>query len=330
MKRIFKYLLYALSVILLLALALVGWIMVTKPNVSPPQEMSIERTPERIERGEYLANHVMLCMDCHAQRDYSLFAGPIAPGTEGSGGEVFDQKMGFPGRFISPNITPSGVGDWTDGELFRAITTGVTKDGQALFPVMPWPNFAKMDPEDIKAVIAYIRTLEPIDVVREKSQADFPVNIIMRTFPQEATFSDRPDPSDKIAYGEYLVTAASCGDCHTKMEKGEFTGTYLAGGQAFPLPGGIVATSHNLTPHESGIGKWSREMFIDAFKQFRDSSYQHKAVNPGDEQTIMPWIQYGGMTDSDLSAIYDYLQSLEPVENEVVKYTHTDNKVTPQ
>ncbi len=228
MKRIFKYLLYALGIFLLFVLAFVGWIMATKPNVGPPKDITIERTPERIEHGEYLAKHVMLCMDCHAEQDFTLFAGPIKPGTEGSGGEVFDQSMGFPGRFISRNITPAGIGDWTDGELYRAITCGVTKDGRALFPVMPYANYGKLDPEDIKDVIAYIRTITPVDIQREPSKADFPMNIILRTIPQKASPGKRPDPSNSIVYGEYLVTASACGECHTKIEKGEFIGEFLA------------------------------------------------------------------------------------------------------
>jgi len=223
-KRILKYLLYIIGGLLLFGIAFVVWIIITKPNVGPPEDITIERTPERIERGQYLANHVMVCMDCHSKRDFSLFSGPIVPGTEGGGGEIFDQNLGFPGRFISPNITPAGISDWTDGELYRAITCGVTKNGEALFPVMPYPNYGKLDPEDIKSIIAYIRTIKPVDVQQEKSKADFPMNIIMRTFPTKASPVKRPDPSDHVAYGEYLVTAASCGDCHTKKEKGKITG----------------------------------------------------------------------------------------------------------
>ena len=53
------------------------------------------------------------------------------------GGDVFDQKFGFPGKYYAKNITPEGISRYTDGELFRVITTGVTKEGKALFPVMP-------------------------------------------------------------------------------------------------------------------------------------------------------------------------------------------------
>jgi len=160
MKRFLRYLLYGLGFILFIVIAFVGWILLTKPNVGAAKDITIQPSKEKVDRGRYLANHVMLCMDCHSKRDFSLFSGPPTPGTEGSGGEVFDETMGFPGRFISANITPAGIGDWTDGELFRLITTGVKRDGSPIFPVMPYQNFGKLDPEDIESVIAYLRSYE--------------------------------------------------------------------------------------------------------------------------------------------------------------------------
>jgi len=326
MKRFVRYLLYILVTLIIIVVVFVGWIMATKPNVGPAEHMNIERTPERIARGEYLANHVMLCMDCHAIRDFRYFAGPISPGTEGSGGQVFDQSMGFPGRFISRNITPAGIGDWTDGEIYRAITTGVTRDGHAIFPVMPYANYALLDPEDIKSVIAYIRTLQPNNVEIEKSKSDFPFNIIMRTIPQKAEPMPRPDPSETVAYGKYMVTAGACRECHTKFEGGKFVGPPLAGGRSFVFPDGGILTSPNLTPHLTGLGEWTKEKFISTFKQYSDSSYLTQPLQPGHMQTLMPWIMYAGMHESDLGAIYDYLQSLDPVENEVVKFVPPKSK----
>src|SRR6202012_5065901 len=112
---------------------------------------------EKIERGRYLANYVTVCMDCHSTRDWSKFSGPLKEGTLGQGGELFNQKFGFPGTYYSRNITPEGISRYTDGELFRLITTGVTKEGKPMFPVMPYPYYGKMDPDDIMCVIAYIR-----------------------------------------------------------------------------------------------------------------------------------------------------------------------------
>jgi len=91
------------------------------------EDLKLEYTPERIERGRYLATAVSVCMDCHSTRDWSKFSGPLKEGTLGKGGDRFDHSVGMPGVFYSKNITPAGIGRYTDGELFRTITTGVTK-----------------------------------------------------------------------------------------------------------------------------------------------------------------------------------------------------------
>jgi mono/diheme cytochrome c family protein len=284
----------------------------------------VESSPEKIARGKYFANHVMLCIDCHSQRDFSLFSAPPFPGTEAAGGERFDQSMGFPGVFISPNITPAGIGDYTDGELFRLITTGVKKDGNPIFPVMPYPSYGKIDAEDIEAVIAYIRSLEPKETENERSKPDFPINLIMRTMPEEASLTKRPPESDAIAYGKYMVTASACADCHTQFENGSFTGQPLAGGRSFEFPDGSILTTPNLTPHETGLKNWSKAQFIERFKWYENTANINK-LKPGEMQTIMPWAMYAGMKTKDLAAIFDYLQSLEPVDNAVTKFSPKEN-----
>lgn len=321
MKKLLRIL---LAVVVILFVAVGGMITYVKsalPDVGPAPEMTIELYPERIERGKYLANHVMQCIECHAERDFSLFAAPPIEGTEGAGGDIFDQKFGFPGKFVAKNITPYGVGDWSDGELYRAITTGVSKDGSALFPIMPYHHFGLCDPEDIKAVIAYIRTLEPIEKVNEESVPDFPVNILINTMPQKFEPMTLPALEERIAYGKYITTAALCAECHTKKENGQVVGKSFAGGFEFKQPDGSVIRSANITPHETGIGKWSKEYFIDRFKTFADSSYTPHKVSAGQKQTMMPWMTYSGMTETDLGAIYDYLQTIPPVENTVVTYS---------
>ncbi|HLA53623.1 MAG TPA: hypothetical protein VK618_09975, partial [Flavitalea sp.] len=151
-------------VIVILGFAAVLYVTKALPDTGPPPDISIERTPERIERGRYLANHVTICMDCHSTRDWAKYAGPIAPnGGFGAGGEEFNPTMGFPGTFYAPNITPYSLGKWTDGEILRAVTTGVSKDGRALFPLMGYHRFGKMDKEDIYSIIAYLRTLGPVE-----------------------------------------------------------------------------------------------------------------------------------------------------------------------
>src|SRR5690606_12990955 len=100
------------------------------PNVAKTPERGVEQTHERIQRDQYLAMHVAACMDCHSSRDWSRYSGPLTAGTLGKGGEYFGPEMGFPGKFYSKNLTPAHLGEWTDGEIFRAITSGVDKNGK--------------------------------------------------------------------------------------------------------------------------------------------------------------------------------------------------------
>lgn len=82
---------------------------------SPAPELAEAITPERLERGRYLAENVMACVGCHSQRDWTKFGGPIQPGSIGMGGELFDEAIGIPGRIHVRNITPAALGSWSDG-----------------------------------------------------------------------------------------------------------------------------------------------------------------------------------------------------------------------
>lgn len=322
MKKGIRYLLYITGIMAMLVFSLIGYVTMALPNVGPAPELTVEITEDKVERGKYLANHVMLCMDCHAIRDFSLYAGPPTPGTLGGGGDVFDQNMGFPGRFVSRNLTPASLNDWTDGEIFRAITSGVSRDGSALFPVMPYLHYSQLDEQDIHAVIAYLRTLEPVVNELESSKPDFPVNILINTMPVKPNFNAMPDKEDVSNYGKYMITAAACTDCHTRMENGNYVGKPYAGGNEFNFPDGSVVRAANITPHETtGIGNWTKEMFVQRFRMYADSTYVPKKVLPGEMQTLMPWQMYGGMSEEDLGAIYEYLRTVPAVENSVVRFT---------
>ena len=155
------------------------------------------------------------------------------------------------------------------------------------------------------------------------------MNLIMRSIPTAAVHpASIPDPSNLAAYGEYMINAAGCADCHTPMEHGEFIeGMMYAGGQEFPLPMGTVR-SMNITPdEESGIGGWTEEMFVNRFRSYADSVYVDQPMGPTDFNTIMPWRMYADMTDLDLRAIYAYLsQKVTPVKNSVERFTPATGK----
>lgn len=322
MKKVFK----VLGIIVLLFIVLIaggiGYVKTFLPNVGEPQDLKIELTPERVARGEYLANCVTLCMDCHAKRDWNIFTGPPVPGTQGAGGERFDQKLGFPGVFYSRNITPYRLKTWTDGEIFRAITTGVDKAGKPLMPVMPYHNYGKMDSEDIYAIIAYIRSLPEIKNDIAASEPDFPFSVIMHMIPKKAEPQKRPAETDPLAYGAYMVNAAGCGECHTKFDgKQLVAGTEFGGGRVFELPGGTLTTPNISPDMETGIGNWTKEAFIKRFKMYSDSTYVPQKIDfTKDFATIIPWMMYTHMKESDLAAIYDYLRTVKKQSNSVIKW----------
>lgn len=307
----------ALVVVLFLCIAYIYFFL---PRV-PVQELKVDVTPERVERGKYLANHVTVCMDCHSTRDWSRFSAPPIPGTEGRGGEKFDQTMGFPGRFYSPNITPYSLSSWSDGEIYRAITSGVGKSDRPFFPVMPYPYYGQLDKEDIYCIIAYLRTLPSIEYKAPVSEADFPMNIILHMIPGKAALSVKPEKSDTLAYGRYLLLAASCIECHTKDKKGQIIKELaFSGGRKFQMPGGMLV-SPNITPDkETGIGSWTREDFIKRFKAFNLTTYSPPALNKGELMTLMPWTMYAGMDTTDLSSVYQALMALKPMNNKVVRW----------
>ena len=323
MKKVIKILVYTLALIVVAIIVLVTYVKLALPNVGKPEQISIERTPERIARGKYLANSVTVCIDCHSTRDWNQFSGPIIEGTEGKGGEVFDQKFGFPGSFHAKNITPASLSNWTDGEMLRAIASGVDKNGKALFPVMPHPNYGKLDREDLYSIIAYIRSLKPIEHQVPASVPDFPMNFILNTIPQKATYSKRPDTSNVLAYGQYIFTAAACNECHTKKEKGApVAGMELAGGFEFSIGSGGIVRSANITPdNETGIGKLTESEFLQKFKHYNDSSYLNPIIKKNTINTVMPWMMYRNMKEQDLKALFAYIKTFKPIKNVVVKYT---------
>lgn len=321
-----KILLSILVIIILVVVVAASYVKFALPKVDAAPDLHVASTPERVAHGAYLANHVTLCMDCHSTRDWSRFSGPMVAGTNGKGGELFNEKMGFPGTFYSKNITPANIKDWTDGEIFRAITTGVDKFGDALFPVMPYAHYGKMDKEDIYDIIAYIRTLQPIQNSTPDHQVTFPMNFILNTIPQNASLVQKPSKSDTIKYGAYLVNASACMECHSPVDKGQvIPSKAFEGGRLFQMPNGNVYSA-NISPDKAtGIGTWTAEQFVTRFKIYEDSANVTK-MGPKDINTIMPWTMFAGMDTSDLRSIYAYLQTVKPMDNKVTHFVARTDK----
>jgi hypothetical protein len=103
----------------------------------------------------------------------------------------------------------------------------------------------------------------------------------------------------------------------------------FAGGMEIKLPHGTIRTA-NITPdNETGIGNWSKEMFIARFKSFESDSAKNIPADIFKEyNTIMPWTMYAGMTNEDLGAVYDYLRNVKPVKKMVERYTPSKNELS--
>lgn len=315
MKKLGKILLITFVVLVLLLVAgislTIGWRPFIGPRTRPLTSRQFERTPQRLERGRYLATSLTGCMDCHSQRDWTKHGGPIVAGTEGRG-EPFPLP-GFPGTVVAPNITPdpaTGAGNWTDDQLARAIREGIAHDGGTLFPLMPYLEFARMSDEDLASIVVYIRSLPAINHAAPPTQIQFPVKYLIRNTPQPITGTvSSPNPADKLKWGEYLVQLGGCQSCHTPQSRGQaIAGMAFGGGQAFQGPWGTVSAA-NITPNPSGISYYDETLFIQALRTGYVKARELKA--------IMPYGVYGNLTDDDLKAMYAYLRTLAPVTHRV-------------
>lgn len=318
MKTLLKVV--GIIVLAIVALAVIGvsWLTLRKPAQRAAVAAKVQATPERVARGKYLVNHVSICLDCHSERtnQYGL---PFKPGREGVGGFIWDQKIGFPGTLAAANITPdreTGLGDWTDGEILRAMREGVDREGKALFPIMPYTHLRAMSDEDAKAVVAYLRTMKPLRYERPAKTLDVPLNFVEKFIPKPIEGAVvAPDKSDHLAYGKYLTTIALCSECHaSKDDKNQpIPGREFAGGWTMHTPQFSVVPT-NITPHPATyIGRATKEEFIGRFRAFSSFTAANAPAAVNGKNTLMPWISYSGMTDEDLGAIYDYLKTLPPI-----------------
>lgn len=320
-KKFFAIIKFSFFFIIVLLVAGYIYFNLAFPKTTLAPNVQIYSSPQQIQRGKYLANHVTVCISCHSSRDWSKFSGPIIPGTEGMGGEKFEK--GYPGTFYASNITPSGIGEWTDGEVLRVITTGVTRDERVLYPLMPYLQYQNLNIEDLYSIVGYIRTIKPIVNEVPVSSINFPMNLIVKTYPPKSyTPVTAVSDSTSIQYGKYLATIAVCKSCHTSAGENSVNDMIFAGGREFVTDNGIIRSS-NVTPDiETGIGSWTRDDFLQKFKQYAN---QNINVNRGDINTSMPWSSYSGMTDNDLTAIYNYLKTIPPVHNKITRLTVTKN-----
>lgn len=259
-----------------------------------------------IARGKHLVTGPAHCIDCHSWIHNKDSALRMGENVSLVGGTAFNLPFG---TFYTRNLTPdkeTGIGNMTDGEIARVLRYSVKKNGEAVLPFMPFQNLSD---EDLTAIISYLRSLQPVRNPVPDHQYNVVGNLI------KAFLIKPAGPTEKIAvavkedttaeYGRYMVMAvANCNECHTKRDAiGNYVGEPLAGGTVFEEKGKPTLISPNLTPDSSGrLFKWSQELFIKRFRMGRIIPYSH-----------MPWESFSRMSDTELKAIYKYLQTLKPV-----------------
>lgn len=265
-----------------------------------------------IERGSYLVNTIMACGNCHSPRDGE---GRIIADKALSGGLTFDTPAFLA---TAPNITPdveTGIGSWSEAEIKRALIEGKRPDhgklaGVALAAIMPANFYKALLPEDLTAIVAYLRSVKPVR--NEVATPVYRLPVHREPYPDaEAGFS-RTMMSDPVKHGAYLVTIGHCMECHSAWSRGahDYTNGLGKGGLTFPLRAGSteVSTAANITSDQTvGIGAWSEAEISHAVRQgiARDGH----ALKPP-----MAFTFYAGLKDADVKDIIAYLRTVPPLD----------------
>ncbi len=313
MKKILKRIGVAVGAVIVLGLGALLYIgMSDIPSYETEAiDFQAERSPAAIARGKKLV--LMLCVNCHLNRETGKLTGK----------RVLDAPPEF-GEIYAPNITQDrkyGIGDWTDAELLYLLRTGIKKDGQYAPPYMP--KFPTMADEDLNAVIAFLRSNDPMvtaaSIPDTPSAPSFLTKLLCRVafkpFPMPTAPIPLPDTNNLVELGAYLAHNLDCFSCHSadfatnnylnpRRSKGYFAG----GNKTFDEQGRVKRTP-NLTPDkETGIGNWTAEEFINAVK--------YGIVKDGPALTY-PMMPYVHLTDREAGAIFAYLQTIPPIKNKV-------------
>jgi mono/diheme cytochrome c family protein len=268
-----------------------------------------ENRAAQVKRGAYLANGAMACANCHTPRaaDMSPRADMAYAGGFNITSPAFD--------VFTANITPdkeTGIGSWTDAEIITALREGKSRDGHIIFPPMPVPTYNAMSDADVKAIVAYLRTIKPIHNAVPRSK----YNIPQQPMPP-AKGVKAPPASDKVAYGGYIVNAlAHCFECHTAPDAHgvpDMRHGMGAGGFDLPAGPGMTIRTPNITPDkDTGIGKWSDDDIRKAITLGVRPDGRHLAPP-------MAYPFYKTMTRADLDAVIAYLRSIPPIHNDVLR-----------
>jgi mono/diheme cytochrome c family protein len=281
-------------------------------GVGPASAQGTPASAAEVARGRYIFGATGGC-GCH-----TVPKGPI-----NAGGRRYDGPFG---TVFASNITPdrqTGIGTWTDEQIITAIRLGRRPNGERLLPVHPFTVFNGMAEEDLKAVVAFLRTTPPVNRANQPKKITMPLfeSVFLPTW--LAAFAPKETPAPKAptsgaARGEYLVRAVGhCGECHSPrtMTVATDNSRFLAGNPKGPEDQAMP----NITPDpDTGIGKWS----VDEIADYLGSGNKPDGDVAGGlmaeviEGTLAG---YKDLTQADRVAIAQYLKSIPPIRNKIGK-----------
>ncbi len=257
-----------------------------------------KQASEQIARGKYLAI-VGDCAACHTARSDQPYAG----------GKPVETPFG---KLVTPNITPdvqTGIGAWSDDEFYRAMHTGIGRNGMHLYPAFPYTSFTRVTREDVLAIRAWLATLPPVQNKVQVNTLPFPFDVRASLigwdamFFQPGTFTPDRGKSAEWNRGAYLVQGLGhCSDCHTPRNAlgGEVNARFVQGG---PVQGWYAP---NLTANGwNGLGGWS---VGDVVAYLKTGANAHQLSTGPMAEVVRDSTSH--LTDSDLHAIAVYLKDL--------------------
>jgi mono/diheme cytochrome c family protein len=216
------------------------------------------------------------------------------------------------GKIVAPNITPdmeTGIGSWTDDQFDRAVRKGIGRNGERLYPAMPFNAYTKMSREDVLAIRAYLNTVTAVynPVVADTLPFPFSIRTSMRVWDglyfKEGEYVADPHKSAEWNRGAFLVDGpAHCGACHTPKTflGGDKTAQYLQGS---PLQGWSAPNITN--DSRTGLGGWS----VDDVAAYLKTGHNRITAATGPMAEAVD-LSTSRMTDDDVNAIATYLKSL--------------------
>ena len=285
--------LVVVAVLLVVVLFLVGSRKVNRTYDVAIATVSIPTDAASIARGKHYVEAVGVCQVCHGQN----LAGPVIDDCKDVPCIGFSDESIF-GKIAPANLT-SGIGgiggSFTDDDYIRAIRHGIGMDNQAL-TIMPAEEYNRISDDDLGAIIAYLKTLPPVDnEVGEsglgplgRTLASFVGGLIPASLiDHEAQRPQSPAVGVTAEYGEYLSNI--CAVCH---------GEGLSGSR---VPGNDRVKAPDITM-SGDIGPWTKSQFIDAIRS--GTTPRGNLLDP----RFMPWNRFTQMTNDELDAIWLYLE----------------------